>query len=112
LAPVTRALLALASAPPQSVSRPAPPASTVAGQVIDADTRLPVRGAFVSVAGSPDRSFLTGVDGRFAFDVPGTTVTLTAKKLGYFPAASGRTRHDSRPVAVHSTPARGRTSSY
>ena len=60
--------------------------ATIAGQVTDSQTRLPIAGATVSV--SPGgQSALTDINGNFSLSVSPGTSTVTAKATGYSSAS-------------------------
>ena len=90
-------LLALQSAPPTAQADSE--SGLIVGQVIDADSGRPVRGAFVTLGGAvninpamPPR-VLTGSDGRFVFrGLRAGNYGITATKSGFVDGAYGRLR--------------------
>jgi len=71
---------------PSPTPTPTPGSATIAGQVTDSQTRLPIAAATVSV--SPDgQSALTDTNGNFSFSVSPGTYTATAKATGYSSAS-------------------------
>jgi len=67
---------------PSPTPSPAPGWATIAGQVSDSQTRLPIAAATVSV--SPGgQSALTDTNGNFSLSVSPGTYTVTAKATGY-----------------------------
>jgi len=56
--------------------------ATIAGQVIDSQTRLPIAGAAVSV-NPGGQAALTDINGNFSLSVSPGTSTVTAKATGY-----------------------------
>jgi carboxypeptidase family protein len=71
---------------PGPTPTPTPGWATIAGQVTDSQTRLPIAAATVSV--SPGgQSVLTGANGNFSLSVSPGTYTVTAKAPGYSSAS-------------------------
>lgn len=56
---------------------------TLAGAVTDTATRLPIRGATVSVTGQRNRSATTGTDGAYSLRLPPGEYQVTARAAGY-----------------------------
>ena len=98
-------------APPQRDARPTPPdgAGVIAGQVLAADTGLPLRRAVVHLGGSQHgRSVQTDADGRYAVTKlpPGTyTVMVTAgpHRANYLSMSYGATLPHGSTFWLHSS---------
>ena len=61
---------------------------TISGTVVDAGAQRPLPGVQVSVQGQVGKGAVTDANGRFHITgVPGTSVTLNARLLGYRPAS-------------------------
>ena len=84
----------------------------IRGRVLGADTRVPLRHAFVSLEGPPrpsNSSTLTDLDGRFEFtQLPSGRYRLTAAKRGYLQLEYGQ-RHPRQQGTPINLPAAGVT---
>src|SRR5205809_6929037 len=80
--PVPSPLPTPSSPVPSPTPTPTPGSATIAGQVTDSQTHLPIAGAAVSV--SPGgQSALSDTNGNFSFSVSPGTYIVTAKATGY-----------------------------
>ena len=61
----------------------------IQGRVVDADGNAPVPGAAVTVVGTT-LGAVTNDSGQFHIRVPGTAVTLSARRIGYTPRSVPR----------------------
>ena len=80
--PVPSPLPTPSSPVPSPTPTPTPGSATIAGQVTDSQTHLPIAGAAVAVS-QGGQSALTDTNGTFSFSVSPGTYTVTAKATGY-----------------------------
>lgn len=110
-AAIAGALLAGTAAgiqPPRDpVARPGAEPTLIRGQVIAADTGVPVRLAQVSVSprpGSSDSMTTTGADGRYELSVPPGRYTVRARKAGFMSVDFGQRRAFEPGTLVEARP--------